>query len=304
MILGRPARFLTAILLQIVVATVAAQDNSGCRRSTLSEEIDGGRIVYNVTGAGPTVLLVHGLFATKEQWNPLACLLADAGYRTIAVDLPGYGESDGYALSAYQLENQVEALHALMARLDIKRFDIAGNSMGGAISAMYARRHAEQVRSLAFVGSPLGVTGWSGPMRDAIHRGINPFIPADADQLDLELHLLFVVPPPLSDGGKQKIVATYAANNLHYVQVWNIVNLYDEVLKRSRPAKISTLIVWGLDDRIYDVSGAKTLQRIVSGSELHRLPHAGHLLHLENASDVAPIYIKFLRAQRAIVRPK
>ena len=52
----------------------------------------------------------------------------------------------------------------------------------------------------------------------AIYRGVNPCIPVDTTQLDLELGLLFVKPPLLTDAQKQSIVAPY-----HYVQVWNIV---------------------------------------------------------------------------------
>src|SRR3954469_21965246 len=66
-----------------------------CALTTHSERIGGGTIGYNRAGAGPAVLLVHGLFADKEQWSTLACLLVEAGYTAIALDLPGYGKSDG-----------------------------------------------------------------------------------------------------------------------------------------------------------------------------------------------------------------
>jgi abhydrolase domain-containing protein 6 len=293
---------LLALVLQCLVASASALATASCLRSTFSEGIDGGRIVYNVTGAGPSVLLLHGLFASKKQWNLLGCILAEAGYRTIAVDLPGYGESDGYALSDYRLEDQVEKLHTLMARLNVQQFDLAGNSMGGAISSLYARRYSEQVRSLAFIGSPLGVVGWNEPMRNAMYRGINPFIPINEEQLSIELRLLFVTPPPLGDSNAQSIIAKYFANNLHYVQVWNIVNLYDEILLQVPLPKLPMLIIWGVDDRIYDVSGAAKLQRLISGSEMHQLPHAGHLLHLENVADVAPIYVEFLRSRARSVQ--
>jgi abhydrolase domain-containing protein 6 len=295
--LGDWARALLVFFLQSLVAAGSTQGVELCPISTLSEEIDGGRIVYNVAGTGPTVVLLHGLFANKEQWNTLSCMLADDGYRTIAVDLPGYGKSVGYPLAAYRLENQIGKLHALMSRLDIAQFDLAGNSMGGAIASLYASRYPAQVRSLAFIGSPLGVVGWTGAMHNAIYRGINPFIPINVRQLDLELQLLFVTPPSISDAEKRAIVAMYVANNRHYVQVWNIVNLYNDVLWRRPIAKLPTLIIWGIDDRIFGVNGAQRLQRAAPGSELHELPHAGHLLQVERAAEVAPIYVNFIRHQ-------
>src|SRR5262249_41860755 len=153
--------------------------------------IAGGTIAYNVAGRGATILLLHGLYASKEQWSALACQLAERGYRTIAVDLPGYGKSDGYAITDYRLESQVGKLHSLLGRLGVASFHLAGNSMGGAIAALYADRYPREVESLAFIGSPLGIVDWNRGVREAIYRGVNPFIPVDERELDLEMGLLF-----------------------------------------------------------------------------------------------------------------
>jgi pimeloyl-ACP methyl ester carboxylesterase len=287
---------LAALVFQCAALTALAQNAAGCAIATRAEKIGSGTIVYNVAGAGPSILLVHGLFANKEQWSPLACRLVEAGYQVIAVDLPGYGKSQGYPLTSYPLANEVESLRALMTRLDIKEFDLAGNSMGGAIASLYASRYPRQVRSLAFIGSPLGIIEWSQEMHDAIYRGVNPFIPVDEAQLDLELQLLFVTPPAIPGEHRKAIVADYVRRNRHYVQVWNVVNLYNDILKQRLPARKPTLIVWGDDDRVYNVAGAEKLQRRIPSSNLHHLPRAGHLLHLENAAEVAPIYIDFLRS--------
>ena len=294
----RTARALLAIAW-CAAASLACAQGAPCPAATRMEPIDGGTIAYNVAGAGPTVLLIHGLFADKEQWGELACRLADAGYRTIAVDLPGYGSSDGFPLSVYQLEHEAQALHTLMQRLEVERVDLAGNSMGGAIAALYASRYPRSVRSLAFLGSPLGITEWAPGVREAISNGVNPFIPVTEAELDLELQLLFVSPPSLPDTVKTAIVAKYVERNLHYVRIWNIVNLYDDILATTPPPRAPAVIVWGGDDRIYGVAGAQRLHRRIPRSVVHRLPHAGHLLHVENAAEVAPIYVAFLRRAAA-----
>ena len=287
-------RALLALALSCLGLAAIAQGTAPCLLTTRAEEIAGGAIVYNTAGSGPTILLIHGLFANKEQWNALACRLVDSGYTVIAVDLPGYGKSKGFAIADYALDAQVQKLRALAGRLRIQRMDVAGNSMGGAIAGLYASRYPEQVRSLAFIGSPLGVVGWNRGIRDAMLRGINPFIPISEPQLDLELRLLFVTPPMLPEPEGKSIVADYVTNNLHYVQVWNIVSLYHEVLMRRRPPRIPTLIVWGEQDQVFDVAGAPRLRDRIPGSEVQLLPRAGHLLHMENAAEVAPIYTRFL----------
>jgi pimeloyl-ACP methyl ester carboxylesterase len=289
------ARAFAATAMSWFAVVVAAQSGAPCTIDTRSAPIAEGTIEYNVAGSGPTVLLIHGLFADKEQWNALACRLAEAGYRAVAVDLPGYGKSSGYPLSAYRLERQVDLLWALARHLALDRFDVAGNSMGGTIATLYAVRHPAQVRSLAFLGSPLGLESWHPDLKNAIYRGINPFIPIDESQLELELRLLFVHPPAIPPQIRQAIVAGYVKNNRHYVRVWNIVNLYNDVLTRTPAPKTVTLIVWGNDDHVFPVAGAQRLGRRIAGSEVRRLPDAGHMLHMESADAVAPVYVGFLK---------
>ena len=295
-----PCASIALIVFALASASPAVVAQASCAVETRTEKIGAGTIAYNVVGTGPVVVLLHGLFANKEQWTPLACRLAEAGYRAFAVDLPGYGKSDGFPLSDYRLERQVDTLRALVTALRLERVHIAGNSMGGTIAALYASRFARNVRSVAFIGSPLGIVGWSQDVRNAIFRGINPFIPIDERQLDLELQLLFATPPPIPQNDRKQLIDGYIANNRHYVQVWNIVALYDDVLVRTSPAGVPTLIVWGDDDRIFSSRGALTLHRRIPWSELHELPHAGHLLHVENVADVARIYGAFLDTAQVV----
>jgi pimeloyl-ACP methyl ester carboxylesterase len=155
------------------------------------------------------------------------------------------------------------------------------------------------VRSLAFIGSPLGITGWANGVRDAIYRGVNPFIPIDAQEFALELRLLFVNPPDIPAAERDAIIADYVAHNRHFVQVWNIVNLYDDVLWQASAPRLPTLIVWGTADRIYDVAGAERLHRRMPGSTVHRVRDAGHLLLMENVPQAASLYVAFLHARAA-----
>jgi pimeloyl-ACP methyl ester carboxylesterase len=241
------------------------------------------------------VLLLHGLFADKEQWSPLMCLLAAAGYAAIAPDLPGYGKSSGFRIRDYRLENQVDLLHQFVDSIGVDVVDIAGNSMGGAIATLYTRAYPRKVRTLAFLGAPLGIIDWNQPLKEAIFQGINPFIPIDVAQLDLELSLLFVRPPELSAQIKEAAVKDYVERNRHFQQVWDIVNLYDGVLGERMIVRSPTLIIWGEQDRIYSVDGVARLRERMHRASVAKLPNAGHLLHLENADDVAPIYVRFLQ---------
>lgn len=267
---------------------------SGCAIATHSVPIRNGSIIYNQVGTGQPILLLHGLFAEKEQWNDMMCQLSTAGYQAIAPDLPGYGNSTGFTTRDYTLENQVILLHELINKLEIQFFDVAGSSMGGAIASLYSQRYPKQLRSVAFIGSPLGVTDWASNVRNSIFNGINPFIPVTKEQFDLEISLLFVTPPTIPDSVKTEKVNDYITRNRHYQKIWNILNLYDDVLCKRRLTQFPTLAIWGTEDKIYDIRGASRLKRCIPPSQIIRLPKAGHLLLIENSKQATADYLKFL----------
>ncbi len=275
-----------------------ATSASSCTIASLTAQVGNGTLSYSQVGNGRSILLLHGLFASSEQWNTIMCRLSEVGYRAIAPDLPGYGNSNGFTLRDYALENQTILLHELMEKLGIKSFDLAGSSMGGAIAQLYAQRYPKQVRSLAFIGSPLGIVDWANSFKEAIFQGINPFIPITKEQFALEISLLFFTPPTIPDSVIAEKVNDYITRNQHYQQVWDLINLYDDKLYQGVPTQVPTFIIWGKEDKIYDISGANRLQKCIAGSQAIKLPKAGHLLLMENADEVASKYVGFLQTAR------
>jgi pimeloyl-ACP methyl ester carboxylesterase len=234
---------LLSLLLLASSATLGKEIRPQCQIETKSEKMSGGTIVYDKAGKGPNILLLHGLFAAKKQWQPLLCSLASAGYTAIAPDLPGYGKSDDFPLAVYPLYNQVALLRQFTDRINVTQLDIAGSSIGGTIATLYANRFPENVRTVAFIGSPLGIVDWTNEVSNLLHRGINPFIPINEDQFDLELRLLFVNPPSITSHQKREVISTYIALNRHYFDLWHIVTSYANLLW-NESSSAPKLIIW------------------------------------------------------------
>jgi abhydrolase domain-containing protein 6 len=268
---------------------------SGCTIAPGQMAIDGGTVAYSRSGQGTQILLLHGLFAQKEQWHAVMCALAAQGFDAIAPDLPGFGQSTGFQVTAYDLGGQADRLRRFARGLGLKDFDLAANSMGGTIAAIYAERYPQDLRRLAFIGPPLGVVQWGSQVRRAIEDGINPFIPIDAGQFDLEMKLLFADPPAIAPDARDELVKAYVERNRHYQQVWDIVNLYDTALDKPLHVDIPVFILWGEGDGIYPVDGSSMLQERLPGSQLVKLPRAGHLPMLERPAETAARLIAFLR---------
>ena len=124
-----------------------------------SFDSDGVRIAYidvsAASGRGDAILLIHG-FASNHAVNWVNTqwvrTLAQAGYRTVALDNRGHGESEKlYDPEAYSSEAMAGDAVRLLDHLGIERAHIMGYSMGARITAHVALDHAARVRS-ALIG--------------------------------------------------------------------------------------------------------------------------------------------------------
>lgn len=122
-------------------------------------ELDGGLRLHYLErlGAGPAVLLIHGLPGTAEDWNEVTSLLP--GRRTIAIDRPGYGFSSG---GYFPFPRQLQAVQEAIDKLHLGRPILVGHSYGGAISLGFAERHPAEVRGLVLVDAAATCTRLGG----------------------------------------------------------------------------------------------------------------------------------------------
>jgi pimeloyl-ACP methyl ester carboxylesterase len=119
---------------------------------------DGVRIAFIDDGERPAapVLLIHGFASSiKDNWlNPgWVDFLKQAGFRVIALDCRGHGDSEKlYDPAAYGARSMAEDTRRLLEHLGIRRADVMGYSMGARITAFLALAHPERVRSIVFAG--------------------------------------------------------------------------------------------------------------------------------------------------------
>lgn len=115
-----------------------------------------GATHYVIEGAGPPVLLIHGVGAQLGNWDGVAAELAPA-FRVVRYDLRGHGKSSKVA-GPYSLDLFADDTVALLEHLDIARAHVAGHSLGGMIAITLAARHPERVDRLAVLSAAAGRT--------------------------------------------------------------------------------------------------------------------------------------------------
>ncbi len=102
-------------------------------------------------GTGVPVVLIHGLPGTAEDWEDVTPLLPN--HRTIAIDRPGFGFSNG---GYVPFDRQLEVIHQLLVRLHLRRPILVGHSYGATISIGFAERYPGEVRGLVLVDAAAG----------------------------------------------------------------------------------------------------------------------------------------------------
>jgi 3-oxoadipate enol-lactonase len=115
-------------------------------------EVAGVPLAVTDVGAGPAVLLVHGMGLDRRMWRPQVRPLLDAGYRVVTYDLRGHGRS-GVPDHGYRVVDFATEALGLIDELGLTRVDLVGLSLGGSVVARLAVRHPERVRSVAIIGS-------------------------------------------------------------------------------------------------------------------------------------------------------
>jgi len=130
---------------------------------------NGIRLHIAECGSGPLVLLLHGFPEFWGAWRQQLTALADAGYRAVAVDLRGYGDSDkpprGY--DGWTLAGDVAGL---IKALGQTRADLVGHAWGGMIAWTVAALHPRLVRSVAAVAAPYPLALRTAARRSVFRR--------------------------------------------------------------------------------------------------------------------------------------
>ena len=242
----------------------------------------------------PTIVMVHGFTANKENWVRFAAYLTDA-YHVVAMDLPGHGESVKDFNLSYDFRDQVGYVHEILTQLNIKKFHMAGNSMGGAISSLYAVTYPDQVMSLLLI-DPAGIHRYDCELNRCLAKGNNPLIASCEDDfyalMDLALEEKPFIPWPIASVMAEKAVANEVINKKIFEDLrGNHDYCFDDEIQKI---KVPTFILWGAEDRIIHVDNASIFNQMIPNSKIVVLEGVGHAPMIEVPEKSSKLYIDFI----------
>jgi pimeloyl-ACP methyl ester carboxylesterase len=277
----------------VISATLSAQDRA--RQSFTSA---GVAINYTDSdGRGEPVVLIHGFTGSAARHfgnTGMIAALETAGYRVIAMDCRGHGES---GKPAEPTKYGVEMAHDVVRLLDhlqIARAHIVGYSMGGGIAEQVMVKYPNRTRTITLLG-----TGWEGEQLPALTAQMDAMADGfERRNADALIRGVFTSPqggPPDADVAAAT-ADLFSRNDPRVLAVMarTLPSLWDVSRAQLRAVAVPVLAIDGEFDRS-NLEAARRMVGLVRTLELVELPGVNHATSVRPA---AAKIVAFLQAHR------
>lgn len=258
--------------------------------------LNGMQIHYRDEGNGDVILLIHGTGSSLHTWDKWVQRLIKS-YRVIRLDLPAYGLTGKDPKKRYSSKNYVDLVNDFMTQLEINKFHMAGNSLGGLVSWLYASYHPDKVNKLILI-DPSGFPSKKIPM--VINMAKTPVV---------KTLIRYITPKSFI---KKNLEEVYFNNDLITTKILN--RYYELTLAEGNRtafidrAKIEqedyserldliinpTLILWGANDIWIPVKNAQRFKEKIENSKVVIMNETGHIPMEEKPNESLIITLDFL----------
>ncbi|MBJ7347414.1 MAG: alpha/beta hydrolase [Thermoleophilaceae bacterium] len=237
--------------------------------------------------AAKPVLFIHGLSGCWQNWLENLLPFAE-NHRVLALDLPGFGQSDmprdGISIPGY-----ARCVNEFLGQLGITRIALVGNSMGGHVSLQLAIEFPELVESVVAV-SPSGISTSRAPRKPA--RGAANVGAALAGNLygnriavsrrpglrKLFLKAVAAQPEKLRPELTYELLG--GVGKPGFVPALDAILTYD-FYPRLGEIKAPTLFIWGKNDFVVTSRDARRFAEAIPGARKILVRNTGHMTMLE-----------------------
>jgi pimeloyl-ACP methyl ester carboxylesterase len=271
---------------------------------------DGGTIYTISRGAGPVVVFCHGVTLSSRVWAKQFASFPDAGFRAVAFDSRGHGESR-VGDTGHSLDNLADDLRTVLEALDLRDAVLVGHSMGGMAVQAFAVRHpdvvAQRVAGLVLLStSSHNLVSDARRVRGAIERVVNlgPDVGTFMRQRNLGLllaNLGFGDEPHPShvEATREMLAACDKATTREAVSAL----LHLDLTAGLPNLQVPTLVVVGTADALTPPRDSRRIAELIPDAQLVEYEGGGHMLMYERTAEVDALIMEFARDVQAGAGP-
>ena len=265
-------------------------------------DADGVGIHYEIIGAGPPVVLLHGWPDSGRLWRHQVPALAAAGFQVVVPDLRGYGRSGKpEAVEAYSLPVIAGDVLAILANLNISRVHLVGHDWGAALAwrlALLAPGAVNRLVALS-VGHPMTFRRTLQQREKSWYMLLFQF-PGIAERWLTEDNWTNFRAWARHPDADQVIAELEAAGSLTPGLNWYRANASPESWvdcpPRLPPVQAPTMGVWSTNDpALTEIQMTDSAQNVAGTWRYERLDGRGHWMQLEAPDEVNALLLDFLR---------
>ena len=240
----------------------------------MQKTVNGIKINYEQKGSGELIVLLHGWGSNIKLFANLIDLLAQK-YTVVAMDMPGFGESDERP-SAWGVYDDIQFVIDFLKDYDTKQVMFLGHSFGGRVIIKLNSRS-----DLPFDITKVILVDSAGIMPPKSNKKSLRTYYYKAGKAFLSNGLVKKIAPDALENFRKKMgSADYAAASPLMRQV--LVKVVNEDLEPLIPnIKCPTLLVWGTNDTATPLSDGEKMEKLIKDSGLVKLEGAGHYSFLE-----------------------
>lgn len=274
---------------EIGLALVRMQYERASGVTPKSAVVDGYTIPYYEGGSGETLVMIHGFGDSKISFVQCAKWLVPK-YHVILPEVPGFGDTAHDEKLKYDTRSQAERFHKFFHQIGLKKFHIAGNSMGGHITASYALLYPEDVLSVILIDASGMKISEEEPYKDAEKSAGTPA------EFDAYMDQLFVNKPPIPDSFKRYFIKQAQKNLAWQNRVRADIRTGPDIYLNDRigTIKAPTLVLWGDKDQLIELAVGEAFHAAIPGSQFVVFEDCGHSPQYERPQETAETILKFL----------
>lgn len=266
--------------------------------------VQGYSLHFLACGAGPAVILLQGFPVSADYWRPTLDLLGRSGYRAIAVDTLGFGQSDKPEQAPYALSFFANLYADLLDALSLEQAVFVGHSFGGKLALATAVLHPRCVRRLVLLDSDgftripyfIRIPGLLGSVGECLL-----WLSSHPALIRAQMRLAFYDPAPHVTPGMVALGSSVLRQpeNQRVLMLMSRRYKDNDLLHSGLRARlgelhIPTLIIWGEHDRVFVPRYGEVACQEIPCARLVIIPRCGHFPHIETPRAFHGLLLGFL----------
>ncbi len=258
--------------------------------------LDELKVRYLESGKGKNrhILFIHGLGSAADRWMKIPDVLS-TDFHSIAIDLPGFGESDKPAKIDYTIDWFRRFIISFLKKISIydEQINLIGHSLGGYIASEIAIQNQNYVRQLVLIDSSGMLEKPTPILEEYMKAAMNPTKDNVRKVFEKMVADPSRIPSQLVDGFIRRINMPNAKHAFESTLA-NSATTQIGLNRLRQINNIPTLILWGVQDKVIPLEHSKFFKDAITNSKLEVIDDAGHAPFAEKPNQVCELLRNFL----------